>query len=138
MSNHVQTVKEMYAAFGRGAVAAIQAHMAESVSWEFEAPAQLAWSGIRKGPQEAAGFFAGIASQQSDMVLNMTEFLANDNAVAAFGRYQATTKASGLRVDTPVAHYFEFDNNGKVVRYQNFANSGAFVEALQPATAAAR
>ncbi len=38
--------------------------------------------------------------------------------------------ASGIRVDTPVAHYFKFDSAGKVSRYQNFANSGAFVAAM--------
>ena len=135
MSNHIETVKNMYAAFSRGDAAVILSHMAENVSWEFEAPAELTWSGIRRGPQEAAGFFAGIAQQHANPVLEMTEFIASGDAVAAFGRYQATDKSSGIRVDTPVAHYFKFDSAGKVVRYQNFANSGAFVAAMQAAPA---
>ena len=133
MSNHIETVKNMYAAFSRGDAATILSLMADNVSWECEAPAELTWSGIRRGPQEAAGFFTGIAQQQVNPVLEMIEFVASGDVVAAFGRYQATDKGTGIRVDTPVAHYFKFDNTGKVVRYQNFVNTGAFVAAMQPA-----
>ena len=137
MSN-METVKEMYAAFGRGDVNSILSRLADNVSWEFEAPADLSWSGLRRGPQEAAGFFAGIAAEHADPALQMTEFFASGDAVAAFGRYQATVKASGIRVDTPVAHYFKFGPDGKVVRYVNVTNSGAFVEAKRAAGALAR
>ena len=82
----------------------------------------------RSRKEGAAGFFSGIAAEHADPRLEMTEFFSNDDAVSAFGRYQATVKDTGVRVDTPVAHYFKF-RNGKVVRYINIINSGAFVEA---------
>jgi ketosteroid isomerase-like protein len=132
MSDLVQKVKEIYAAFGRGDVSYILASLADDVSWEFEAPAELSWSGIRRSPQEAAGFFSGIDAEHADPRLEMTDFFSSADAVAAFGRYQATVKATGIRVDTPVAHYFKF-RNGKVVRYINHVNSGAFVEASHAA-----
>jgi len=50
--------------------------------------------------------------------------------VAAFGRYQATMKATGKVADTPIAHYWKVRDN-KVVRYVGFINSGAFEEALK-------
>lgn len=128
MSDLIEKVKDIYGAFGRGDIATILASLTEDVSWEFEAPAELSWSGIRRSPQEAAGFFAGIAAEQADPKLAMTEFFSTGTAVAAFGRYQATVKATGIRVDTPVAHYFEF-RDGKICRYINVINSGAFVEA---------
>jgi len=132
MSDLVQKVKEIYSAFGRGDVAYILSTLDAEVSWEFEAPAELSWSGIRRSPQEAAGFFSGLAAEHADPKLEMTEFFSNGDAVAAFGRYQATVKATGVRVDTPVAHYFKF-RNGKVVRYINVINSGAFLEAKRAA-----
>jgi len=101
------------------------------------APAALSWSGIRHSPREAAGFFEGIAAEHADPKLEMTEFFENNDAVAAFGRYQATVKASDIRVDTPVAHYFKF-RDGKVSRYVNIVNSGAFVEAGRMSAASAR
>jgi ketosteroid isomerase-like protein len=62
----------------------------------------------------------------------MTEFFATGDAVAAFGRYQATLRKNGVRVDTPVAHYFKF-RDGKVARYMNIINTGALVEAARAA-----
>ena len=126
MSTRIDQIKDLYAAFGRGDVAAILAMVTDDVSWEFEAPAELSWSGLRRGPQEAAGFFAGIAAEHADPVLNMTEFFANDDAVAAFGRYAATVKKTGKRVETPVAHYFRF-RDGKISRYVLTINSAAYL-----------
>jgi uncharacterized protein len=136
MSDLIEQVKSLYAAFGRGDVATLLAGMAEDVSWEVEAPAELSWAGIRRGPSQAAGFFAGLAAEHADPNLEMTEFFLSGDAVAVFGRYQATVRASGKRVDTPVAHYFKF-RDGKVVRYVNLFNSAAFIEPAQPAVSAA-
>ena len=47
MSELVKKVQDMYAAFGRGDVETILNNTTEDVSWEFEAPAALTWSGIR-------------------------------------------------------------------------------------------
>jgi ketosteroid isomerase-like protein len=137
MSDLISKIKEIYAAFGRGDIATILGSMTDDVSWEFEAPAELSWSGIRHTPQEAAGFFAGLAADQADPHLEMTEFFSTEDAVAAFGRYQATVKATGIRVDTPVAHYFKF-RDGKIARYVNVINSAAFVEAGRAVAVGAR
>jgi len=132
MSDLVSKIKEIYAAFGRGDLATILSRVADDVSWEFEAPAEISWGGIRRGPGEVAGFFSGIAAEHADPVLKMTEFFSSDDAVAAFGRYDATLRATGVRVSTPVAHYFKFQD-GKIVRYINYINTGAFVEAARRA-----
>ncbi len=136
MSDLIEKVKQIYAAFGRGEINTILESMTDDVSWEFEATNDLSWSGIRHSPQEALGFFTGIAAEHDNPVLEMTEFFSSSDAVAAFGRYQATVKASGIRVDTPVAHYFKF-RDGKIARYINIINSAAFVEANRVAAAAA-
>jgi ketosteroid isomerase-like protein len=130
MSDPVSKVKELYAAFGRGDAEFILSNITDDCSWEFEAPAVLSWAGIRRGPKEAAGFFAGIAAEHADPVLNVTTYLSSGDEVATFGRYDATVKATGVRVSTPLAHYFKF-RDGKVSRYVNYINSGAFVEAAQ-------
>ncbi len=96
--------------------------------------ALISWSGIAHSPQEAAGFFSGIAAEHGDPKLEMTEFFFTSDAIAAFGRYQATVKATGVRIDTPVAHYFKF-REGKISRYINIINSGAFLEESRTAAA---
>jgi len=135
MSN-VQTVQEIYAAFGRGEVSAILSTLATDVVWECETPAALSFGGIRRGVAEAVGLFEGIAKEHADPKLEMTDFFSAGEAVAVFGRYEATVRASGKRVSTPVAHYFKF-REGKVVRYIGLLNTGAFVAAMQADSAAA-
>jgi ketosteroid isomerase-like protein len=124
----------MYAAFGRGDIATIMANVADDVSWEAEGPAEMVFTGIRHGKTETRGFFQGLASEHANPNLQMTEFVSSDDSVATFGRYQATLKKTGRRVDSPVAHLFKF-RNGKVVRYVNLIDTAAFVEAARSATA---
>ncbi len=52
------------------------------------------------------------------------------------GRYTATVKATGKKLDTPIAHYWKFQD-GRVVRYVGLTNTAAAVEALQPSNTAA-
>lgn len=136
MSDLVPIVKEMYAAFGRGDVSAIMAHVADDVSWEFEGPEVLRFSGIRRGKQETLGFFFGIAEEHGNPDLRMQNFIVSGGSVAVFGRYAATMKRTGIRVDTPVAHLFQF-RDGKVVRYVNLTDTAAYVAAMTLDTAAA-
>jgi uncharacterized protein len=136
MSDLIGKVKGFYAAFSRGDIATILSSVADDVSWEFEAPADLLSSGIRHSPKEVAQYFTAIAGQSIDHKLEMTEFFSSDDAVAAFGRYQGTIKATGIRVDTPLAHYFKF-RDGKVIRFVQLSNTGATLEAIRGRAAGA-
>ena len=89
MSELIETVKQMYAAFGRGDINTLVANMTDDVSWEFEATPEFSWAGIRRTPREAVGFFTGIAAEHENPVLEMTDFFSAPDAVAAFGRYKA-------------------------------------------------
>lgn len=130
MSDLINKVKGFYAAFSRGDVASILANVADDISWEYDAPPEILSSGVRHSRKEVAEYFSAIADQSVDHHLEMTEFFVNDDAVAVFGRYQGTVKPSGIRVDTPLAHYFKF-RDGKVVRHIQVANTAAFLEAIR-------
>jgi ketosteroid isomerase-like protein len=129
MSSPIEIVKQMYAAFGRGDIAGVMAHIADDVEWSAEGPAELVFTGVRHGKQETAGFFAGIAQEHVDPKLEMTDFVAQGDSVAAFGRYDATLRTTGVRVSSPVGHLFKF-RDGKVVHYTNMLNTAAFLTAL--------
>jgi hypothetical protein len=130
MADLISKVKEFYEAFSRGDIATILAGVADDVSWEYEAPSEVLSSGIRHSPKEVAEYFSAIANQNTDHRLEMTEFFSTNDAVAAFGRYQGTVKSSGIRIDTPLAHYFKF-RDGKVVRHVQLSNTGALLEAIR-------
>jgi uncharacterized protein len=136
MSDLIKKVKEFYAAFSRGDIETILASVADDVSWEYEAPPELLSAGIRRSPKEVAEYFSALASQSVDHNLKMTEFFATDDAVAAFGRYQGTVQPSGVRVDTPLAHYFKF-RDGKVIRHIQLSNTAATLEAIRGRAASA-
>ena len=130
MPDLIDKVKGFYAAFSRGDIKTILESVADKVSWEFEGHPELSFSGIRHSPKEVAEYFSALADEGTDHNLEMTEFFSNDDAVAAFGRYQGTIKSSGIRVDTPVAHYFKF-RDGKVVRHIQLTNTAATLEAIR-------
>ena len=134
MSDHIQTIKDLYAAFGRGDVATILSKLAPDVSWEVEAPAEISFAGIRKGPEAVKGFFQAIANDHADPKLEITEYLSSADAVATFGRYKCTLKKTGKHVDSPVAHLFKF-RDGKIVRFVDHINTAAFLEAAQSSAA---
>ena len=130
MSNLIQAVQDLYAAFGRGDVPTILSRLAPDVSWEAEGPAEISFTGIRRGPEAVKGFFQAIASDHADPKLQAAEYLSSADSVATFGRYSCTLKKSGRRVDSPFAHLFRF-RDGKVVRFVDYLNTAAFLEAGQ-------
>ena len=88
----------------------------------------MSWAGVRHGKDEAVGFFTGIATDLTDNHLDMTEYVAEGDIVAGFGRYSATVRKNGIRVSTPVGHYFRF-KNGKVAEYRSLIVT-AFSDAM--------
>ena len=128
MSDHIQTIKDLYAAFGRGDAATILAKLSPDVSWEVEGPSEISIAGIRKGPEAVKAFFQAIANDHADPKLEITEYFGSADGVATFGRYQCTLKKTGKHVDTPVAHLFKF-RDGKIVRFVDHINTAAFLEA---------
>jgi predicted dehydrogenase/ketosteroid isomerase-like protein len=135
MANNTELVKSLYAAFGRGDIATIMAHIADDVVWVQEAPAEIPWAGAMFGPAEVKYFFDGLGRTCTDVMLDMTVFVEEGDKVASFGRFAATI--NGRRVATPVAHLFVI-RDGKVVQYRNFTNTAAIITAHRWAPTARR
>ena len=128
-NTNLQTIRDMYAAFGRGDIPFILSKLDDDVVWESEGPAALSFSGMRRGPAETLGFFEGIAKDHENIQLDMPVIFGDGDLVAAFGRYRVTMKATGKPVDTPLAHFWTL-SAGKIVRYVNYSNTAAYLDAL--------
>jgi len=137
MSSQIETVKELYAAFGRGDLPAILAQLANDIVWESEGPAIISFTGIRRGIPETTGFFEALARDHSDSRVTITDYVADGDTVMTLGRYTATMKATGKKLDSPIAHYWKF-RAGKIVRYVGLVDTAAAAEALRPAVRAAQ
>lgn len=130
MTAHVQTVKDIHAAFGRGDIPAILARLADDVVWECEEPSAISFTGIRHGVHDASGFFFGIDREHADPRLDIQSVIGAGDEVAAFGWHVATMKNTGKRVTSPVAQYWKF-RDGKVARYVHPIDMAAFVEGIK-------
>ena len=134
---NTQIVKDVYAAFGRGDVAAILARLTEDVEWTLEGPAVIPFAGKRRGAAEVAGFFQALGSTTENGQLTTEHYIAQDDKVVTVGRFRATVKESGKTIDMAVAHVFSF-REGKIARFDDFIDTAQVADAYTSRAAAAR
>ena len=89
---NVQTVKEMYEAFGRGDVQAILDRVTDDVDWSTDAAIESApWYGPKQGKDGVRSFFEGIVSTGPVTEFTPISLTSNDDGdVQAFIRYAFT------------------------------------------------
>ena len=127
-NDNITLVQNMYAAFGRGDIQTIMGHLAPNVEWTLNGPTEIPYSGKKSGPDQVLTFFEALATTQEDQKLTIDEYIAQGDRVATVGRYSATVKATGKRIDGPVAHIFTV-RNGKVIRFLDFVDTAQMAEA---------
>lgn len=112
---NVETIKEMYAAFGRGDIEAILGVVTEDVDWSTDAAIPSApWYGARHGHDGVRSFFAGIMATGPVTEFTPLSIASNDDGdVLAFIRYAFTATATGRAAEMHLHHYFRF-RDGKV------------------------
>ena len=134
MSNNAEFIHNMYAAFSRGDIPAILAAVADDAEWISYGPAGIPYAGVFKGPAGAAQFFQALGGTQSEQKLTILETYSDGDQVMTVGRYSGVVNATQKRFDFEVAHFFTV-RNGKVVRFLDFYDTAAQLEAY---TSAAR
>ena len=135
--NNTALIQEMYAAFGRGDIAAILSRLADDVEWTTEGPAAIPYTGKMIGPSKVKGFFESLGGTQENMKLIADSFIAQGDKVATTGRYSGVVKATGKRFDTAVAHIFTI-RDGKVTRFLDFMDTAHMADAYSSSASAAR
>ncbi len=123
MSN-VETVQEMYAAFGRGDVAAILAHLAEDVEWEYGGgTTDLPWFEKRRGRAAVAGFFEALGAIDIHRFEPKT-FLAAGDVVVVLLDIDCTVRANGRPIaEEDEVHIWRFGPDGRVTRFRHRADT---------------
>ena len=115
---NLETVQQMYAAFGRGDIPAILAHLSDDVEWEYGAgPTDVPWLQPRKGKQEVTEFFGTLAAIEFNR-FEPKELLGGENKVVALIDAAFTVKATGRRIeDETEVHIWHFNDEGLVNRF---------------------
>ena len=119
MSN-VQTIQEIYTAFGRGDVPAILSRLSESVEWEYgPTSTSVPWLQRRRGRDGAAAFLASLAELEMHR-FTPKEFLESDGVVVVLLDVDLTVRRTGRRiVEEDEIHVWRFDADGRVVRHRH-------------------
>ncbi len=129
-AQNTQSVKDAYAAFGRGDVNAILAMVDDSVEWEGVKGAEgvAPHAGLRRGKAAVGEFFQLVGSTLDFHAFEPREFIAQGDTVVAIGFYKATVKATKKQTASDWAMVFNF-RNGKIVRFREFTDSASVVRA---------
>lgn len=132
MPDLLQITQDIYAAFGRGDIPAILAHLDPEVAWESWAhnsaqEAGVPWLRARRGREGAAEFFQVVGT------LRIHDFRVLD--LMASGRQVAVeftihfTAPSGREVREEEMHLWTFNAQGHVTRFRHYLDTAKQIAA---------
>lgn len=115
----LDTVRELYAAFGRGDLPTILAALADDVVWEYGAsPNPAPWLQPRRGREAVVGFFASLAENLEFQRFEPRAIVADGPLVVALVDVAATVKSTGRTfTEEDEVHVWRFDAQGRVARF---------------------
>jgi uncharacterized protein len=114
----IETIQEMYAAFGRGDVETIINMLTDDVDWSAESAAIIApWHGRCNGKNEVPRFFEGIGKATEVTEFTPLSITSNDTDVIVAVHWAYTVNATGKRAAMHMQHWWRFAN-GKIVFFR--------------------
>jgi ketosteroid isomerase-like protein len=123
------TIKEMYAAFGRGDLQGLLSHVSADCTWDNAGPKELPWAGTFRGPDGISRFFAEIEKTADIQAFEPRTFVEQGDHVVVLGYEKGRSKRTGRTYETNWAHAFTLAD-GKVVAFRQYHDTAAVVKAL--------
>jgi ketosteroid isomerase-like protein len=134
MSQNLETVKQIYAAFGRGDIPAILNTLADNVAWEAWADNSAARAGVpwlipRHGKAGAADFFALIGPTLVVTHFRVLSLMDGGDQVAAEFEIACDVPSTGGHYRDEEMHLWTFDASGKVLRLRHYTDTAKHIRA---------
>ena len=130
---NIETVKGMYAAFGKGDVAAILSGLAENVDWGVETEARdVPWWQRYRGRADVARFFVALDAETVFTKFEPQSFVAQSDEVITQVDWSARSKRTGKTIDQTTTHRFHFNAQGQVTRWRATEDTGRTRSFLTP------
>ena len=121
-----EVVADIYAAFSRGDLPTILSHLHENVLWETMGQSvNIPYGGQFKGKSQVPNFFIAQKDSFKMLAFKVNEIFQNGNVVTAYGMHRGEGLKSGIASETIWAMRWEFDNDGKIIRLNNYFDTGA-------------
>lgn len=130
MSANVQTIQNLYTAFGRGDIPTVLSLVSENIDWQFFGPPEVPFAGHYQGRAELANFFTCVGeSIQSIEAFEPREFLDRGDLVVVFGYERVSAKKTGRFWECNFVHLWQFEGN-ELVRLREFYDTAPMVDAF--------
>jgi uncharacterized protein len=129
----VRVVQEIYEAFGRGDLAAVQARVSETARWDFAtAASDVPWHAPATGHAEILGFLASFAEQVTIQAFEPRRFLPSGADVIVEVHMAYTVKKTGRRVEQDQLAWWTVAD-GEVTRLRHFEDTAQVLAAWRGA-----
>ena len=128
-SAQLETIQNMYAAFGRGDIPTLLSHVADEVDWRLNvdpsAPGASRIPDFRpfRGKEGVQAFFSIIGADLELHSFQPLSFLTGANEVVARLEMDLTVRSTGRRSRLESLHYFAFDADGRVKRFVEYLDT---------------
>ncbi|MDQ1531008.1 MAG: uncharacterized protein QOE37_1113 [Microbacteriaceae bacterium] len=132
MSVNAAAVAEIYAAFGRGDVAAILERLADDVAWDTWPRNYAQETGVdhlsaRRGPSEVAEFFTVIADW-TVLAFDVQDIIGTGDQVVAQIHAEFDLPGGG-RLHDEELHLWTFDDHGRVRAFRHYTDTAKHIAA---------
>jgi ketosteroid isomerase-like protein len=132
---NVALIQKLLEAFGRGDVGTILDNCTDDCRFYCPGPAIVPYAGTRTGRKEIQSYFDSLIGTQSNPVLKIEQFVAQDDNVVAIGSYAAEIRSTGKRVESPVVLTFKIED-GRVKRHMVIGDTAALAASYSSSSAA--
>lgn len=122
----IETVRSLYAAFGRGDIGTILAALHPDVHWHVNVDPNAAGAAKvlmfkpRHGVSAVHQFFVDLAGSVEVHAFVPRSFMSGDHEVAVHVVLEFTVRSTGKRLSMAAIHHWTFDADGKVSRFTDF------------------
>jgi ketosteroid isomerase-like protein len=128
---NVELIKSAYAAFARGVQQTFLSLFSDHIEFQHPMPHSIwPWAGHRRGRNDLAQFFEGLAQTVEFELFEPREFIAQSDKVIVLLFERFSIRATGIAVDNDYVQVFTI-KNGKVVQFLVFEDTAPIIAAIQ-------
>ena len=128
----LETVKAVYAAFGRGDVPGVLEHWSDDATLEWYGPEAIAFAGTWRGRAGAQEWLTLVTSTIEFHAWEPREFYTQGDTVVVLGYEKGTIRRTGRVYEQQWTQAFTV-RDAAVVRYRQFADTAAVAAAVEEA-----
>ena len=130
-SSNIETIRNIYSAFGRSDIAGVLKLMDEAIVFIVPGSSAVPLSGIRRGLEQVRRFFEDLDRRIEFSVFEPKEYIAQGNRVIALVRCEGRDKMPGRPFSAESATLWTI-GNGKAIRFQEYTDTEALANAARP------